>query len=269
MSHENKAFKYLRKITGEITRVVIGILIAVQINNWNKDRSKTNLGTLYMVEMKTEIQSDIDRLDNVLNGLDNHIQLRTDLLSSEDLTSFSHDELTQILNTPNLGIKIHQLVFDKMKNLGISSISINPELNEFIYKYYNLEIVALELFLSFHVEHLNRDHEYFLYKQDKIDWYTNYEDVEFPILYGDLDEAKELNKKYIIDFVTSTEGRNIVLNTLDMDYTASSRFKRFLERSLILLKMINEELDKEGYDEDKKDKKLQGYYFQQLKQLDN
>lgn len=38
MADENKPAKYIRYALGEITLVVIGILIALQINNWNQSR---------------------------------------------------------------------------------------------------------------------------------------------------------------------------------------------------------------------------------------
>jgi len=39
LAYENNASKYLRYAIGEIVLVVIGILIALQINNWNKARN--------------------------------------------------------------------------------------------------------------------------------------------------------------------------------------------------------------------------------------
>ena len=38
LADDNKLFKYSRYAVGEIVLVVIGILIALQINNWNEDR---------------------------------------------------------------------------------------------------------------------------------------------------------------------------------------------------------------------------------------
>ncbi|MFC2148492.1 hypothetical protein ACFLR9_07990 [Bacteroidota bacterium] len=35
LSNDNKPLKYMRYAFGEIVLVVIGILIALQINNWN------------------------------------------------------------------------------------------------------------------------------------------------------------------------------------------------------------------------------------------
>jgi len=45
MADDNRPLKYMRYAIGEIVLVVIGILIALQINNWNeerKDKEKTN-----------------------------------------------------------------------------------------------------------------------------------------------------------------------------------------------------------------------------------
>ncbi len=36
MADDNKPIKYMRYAIGEIVLVVIGILIALQINNWNE-----------------------------------------------------------------------------------------------------------------------------------------------------------------------------------------------------------------------------------------
>ncbi|MFT7066002.1 MAG: hypothetical protein ACJAUO_001580, partial [Sediminicola sp.] len=43
MLTENKFSKYLLYAIGEIILVVIGILIALSINNWNENRKESNL----------------------------------------------------------------------------------------------------------------------------------------------------------------------------------------------------------------------------------
>jgi hypothetical protein len=40
LSDDNKPLKYMMYALGEIILVVIGILIALQINNWNEDRKR-------------------------------------------------------------------------------------------------------------------------------------------------------------------------------------------------------------------------------------
>ena len=42
LMEKNKTGKYLKYAIGEIVLVVIGILIALQINNWNENRKLSN-----------------------------------------------------------------------------------------------------------------------------------------------------------------------------------------------------------------------------------
>ena len=49
MADDNKPMKYMRYAVGEIALVVIGILIALQINTWNEGRKNI---TKYNVMLK-------------------------------------------------------------------------------------------------------------------------------------------------------------------------------------------------------------------------
>lgn len=56
---ENKIGRYLRYAIGEVLLVVIGILIALQINNWNANR-KDEIKTLnYLTNLKENLNDDI------------------------------------------------------------------------------------------------------------------------------------------------------------------------------------------------------------------
>lgn len=62
----NQTGKYLKYAIGEIILVVIGILIALQINNWNEDR-KTKAKTLnYLVNLKEALNDDIASFESNL-----------------------------------------------------------------------------------------------------------------------------------------------------------------------------------------------------------
>jgi len=56
------AGRYLRYAIGEIVLVVIGILIALQINNWNEGRKKSGLTKTYRLKIIEELNSDIKNL---------------------------------------------------------------------------------------------------------------------------------------------------------------------------------------------------------------
>ena len=72
LADDNKPLKYFRYAIGEIVLVVIGILIALQINNWNEER-KANLReqSLYQ-NILTDLENEDVRLNSALGQYKQH-----------------------------------------------------------------------------------------------------------------------------------------------------------------------------------------------------
>lgn len=64
---ENKTSKYLKYAIGEIVLVVIGILIALQINNWNEDRKDQLRLKNHYLEILNELNNDKESLKDIVN----------------------------------------------------------------------------------------------------------------------------------------------------------------------------------------------------------
>jgi len=62
LADENKPLKYMRHAIGEIVLVVIGILIALQVNNWNIDKTDKKSETKYLNNIKLDLQKDLASL---------------------------------------------------------------------------------------------------------------------------------------------------------------------------------------------------------------
>ena len=60
---ENKMGKYFKYAIGEIILVVLGILIALQINNWNEDKKERALEQELLAQLQSEFQSNLEQLD--------------------------------------------------------------------------------------------------------------------------------------------------------------------------------------------------------------
>ena len=56
LADDNKPIKYFRYAIGEIVLVVIGILIALQVNNWNQKRIDRNKETIILKELHEEFK---------------------------------------------------------------------------------------------------------------------------------------------------------------------------------------------------------------------
>jgi hypothetical protein len=69
---KNKTGKYFKYAIGEIVLVVIGILIALSINNWNEGRKLENDKKKLMHALKQEFSTNKVALENHLSGLNKH-----------------------------------------------------------------------------------------------------------------------------------------------------------------------------------------------------
>ena len=58
MLTENKFSKYLLYAVGEIVLVVIGILIALSINNWNEEKNIKQSELQFLTRLKSDLTKD-------------------------------------------------------------------------------------------------------------------------------------------------------------------------------------------------------------------
>lgn len=65
---ENKTGKYLKYAIGEIVLVVIGILIALQINNWNEKRKDNLKEVTNLISLKSELEFSLRELKSDYNA---------------------------------------------------------------------------------------------------------------------------------------------------------------------------------------------------------
>ena len=126
------AGKYLKYAIGEIVLVVIGILIALQINNWNEGRKDRLKEQELLGQLQAEYQSN-------LNQLDQKIALRYKMMSSS-LKLLDYKDRPEKRNTDSIYKHISFTVlaptFDPIVNDIISSGRIqllqNKELRELL-----------------------------------------------------------------------------------------------------------------------------------------
>ena len=95
MIKKNKITKYLLYALGEIVLVVVGILIALQVNNWNETRKDKNAAAKLYENLKHDLQEDIRQLDFDIQ----QTKMRTSQVDSilEILASKDESKLPQFL----------------------------------------------------------------------------------------------------------------------------------------------------------------------------
>ena len=136
---ENKTGKYLKYAIGEIILVVIGILIALSINNWNQERIVKKENQVILQNLNKEfsenliqLDASISKFDNVINGLDKLLAvMRT---QDSNLTDLEFDLLLhKTFVTPNWTPSSFVLV--ELKNSGALSKLNDNDLKTLLFKW--------------------------------------------------------------------------------------------------------------------------------------
>jgi hypothetical protein len=139
------AQKYLLYAIGEIALVVIGILIALQINNWNEDKKDRRLEIATLHELLESLDSDLTAisLDSTDRMMD--VQVISNLLKHIENQKPNHDSLHSLLYYPFRGTypKVDDTGFNLLSSRGIDLIS-NAELRKIIIKHYSHKNHVLE-----------------------------------------------------------------------------------------------------------------------------
>jgi hypothetical protein len=140
----NRIGKYLAYATGEIVLVVLGILIALQINNWNQNKLDQASLDDYLTSISRNIESDIAELTTLREKRSNmaarvpylfEIIVGKKYLSYEDIWLLSSTTIKlfeQDYFIPD------QSGYESLKNSGYLNKLRGEDLEFLIYQYYNL-----------------------------------------------------------------------------------------------------------------------------------
>ena len=141
LMEKNKTGKYLKYAIGEIILVVIGILIALQINNWNTDREDNNTAMYLLSSLQEDLANDVEELRLNIDDAINTV------IMSKALQSYHRDPESSPIDVEKnakylvsgVSFDINNITYNEMLNSGSINL-LNPELRKVIAKHYwNIE----------------------------------------------------------------------------------------------------------------------------------
>jgi hypothetical protein len=184
---ENKTGKYFKYAVGEIVLVVIGILIALSINNWNENRKqKETLYGIFQI-IKEDILIDLTEINSFINDFDSIRKPAFEAVLNKNPSKeeyLKHPEYLTVLEGFR-DLAINQRGFELLKNqssdVGIDKENLASKINLF----YNQHLIEINVANS----ELIREFANNLNDYKQIPWFSSY------FLHKETDEAIE----YIID----------------------------------------------------------------------
>ena len=166
---QNRVTRYLAYALGEIALVMIGILLALQVNNWNESRKQRMVELKYFSNLKNDLNSDLERLNYMVDFSKGKITAASNMKKRADgdtvgsLYDFSSDMLILLFVEefrPNAN------TYEEMKSSGNFSLIQNDEIKV---EFMNLRKTYIDI--QAFQEHLRYDFNVFLQDYEKfINW---------------------------------------------------------------------------------------------------
>ncbi len=230
---EGKTVKYLKYAIGEIILVVIGILIALQVNNWNEQRKLENSGKAYVQEIYKELKIEVSNIDQILNSLKDQYNGTEHVLSV--IESENKEIKDTVLFTENFWSTTRLFIverdlntFDKLKSSGQSALLKNDSLSNMLDRFYK----------NFDIRILN-------FKEFPIQIRMDLRRVSFPIgsvkdfIYEE--ENSKLTRPYINEYLSNNEVYEHLLSILKTCQYNTYFFEELSEEALQLINYMEEE----------------------------
>ena len=221
---KNKTSQYFKYAIGEIVLVVIGILIALQINNWNEKRLQEEQLNLVYERILTDIDNDIKELTANLEYF-NGIEYIFKRVIEDSITPDLFDVgLSRILTNFTVATSLNTSGVNQLKVLNVKdSLSLN-----IIEVYDQMELILI----NDYERRINREGQDLVEMfRDQYDWYPEY--------MGKTIMQNNSSKALQDYFLYSTEYRHRVIGNYQLIYV---NYVSELKFSIGALNEITEEL---------------------------
>ena len=231
---ENRTGKYLLYAVGEIILVVIGILIALSINNWNENRKIQIKTQSYLSEILNDLKADTLAFSRGINYYKELLASKETELLKTDLRNTQIEKLERLITPSHYADRITDNTFQKIKNSGLTKLSEQKLLSGEINSYYTNIQDFHNVMIYWEIESTYKEADYWYYEQDI---YETRSPDKFPVL-----QNIEENRINLIQLLESPIGRN----HLRVEYERKQRMIEHLEfmyeEASDLIKEIQKEL---------------------------
>tara|TARA_R110000744_G_scaffold373458_1_gene485630 strand:+ start:8838 stop:9908 length:1071 start_codon:yes stop_codon:yes gene_type:complete len=237
---DNKFSKYFLYAIGEIVLVVIGILIALQINTWNEEQKNRFEEKNLLLELRTEFREKKESLDANKRqgaGFIKNISIY-DTYANASAPEYNLDSLRFLVRSLTMGnfFITPNSTLNSIENSAKIYLIKNDELRNY-FKIWKNSVIKLNDFQEKREAWINDNYpilsEYFLFKD----------------LYPDGTRALEIidatnDHKGIQHFFIAPSNQNMVQSFLDISYALYYTSEGVLAVTNEVLQMIDEELMK-------------------------
>ena len=239
---KGKTGKYLKYAIGEIVLVVFGILIALQINNWNERRKIQSNQEKYLTLLKTEAENNLKEIRNTKNAVS---EMNIKQIVLYNLINIKQDTVTEKHLSESLFRIVSNLYKFKYENSALSDLKSSGNLKNILNDSLRKYLIALEPLV---IEVQNQE-DAVVDSRDKVRNYLN-ENGSLKVIIDQSEEEERLglpklskSKRTNIDLLGQVEFENILILYIGVTNRIISTQYPEMENHLIkIIDIIDKEL---------------------------
>lgn len=240
---ENNSGKYLKYAVGETILVVIGILIALSIDNWNDSRNIRNQELKYLENLRTDINLNIAEINKYLNTGNLSIESANKVL--EYYEGKTLDDLNDLnFHATNVYIwerfSLHDNAYQELVNSGNLAIISNDSIKNGL-----LNLQALYKKLKNEEDHYRYDIENLLYEPlyEMIDMNDLIKNFTYQVTNGQAGENVSLSRTNYQAMLKNLKHKNGFVMAVFEHSRMNSQFNEMQDLCNSLIELINNELE--------------------------
>ena len=186
---ENKTSKYFKYAIGEILLVVIGILIALQINTWNEQRKQQITVNKLFLNLESSLKTDSLALSSIITRSKNSMSsMNLALTTPADklLSDYTNEELIAIPRSifegaysfyPKMGI------YNQMLSGNLMELIKSEELKDALLLYYDFRITRYRSLDPVMDDMYHQDFNKFMSEELKMNFFTDAIDPDANVVF--------------------------------------------------------------------------------------
>jgi hypothetical protein len=212
----NRTARYLLYALGEIVLIVIGILLALQVDSWREEQANTAREADVLAQIRADLQKDISELDRFVDSRINRTVPYLTSVYEKEWDTIPLDSL-QLIGTTYFAFLPFTSAYEGLKSSGDLSAIRNGDLRDDIISYYEREHLHLADWSAWHMNFVINSLEPYMFNELAMDPRE---------LVADLDHLKERLEGRRLNSLIATQIGS--LNRLRVEIRAVTRRAEYI-----------------------------------------
>lgn len=228
--------KYFKYAVGEILLVMIGILLALQVNNWNERKNNEATLTQFLIDFREELSLNIRDFKNEIKRIDKQIAQKNNILINTRLDTISIDTLENHITTRYIQFAYNPSILKRFENTQIAEHGKYDTIFGDLQEIFGHTWLTLDISKNWHNNEVDREDAYWRHEQNSYELKLSSDDNTFI-------QDSSLRKNELIKLIQTPVVRNMLKSDIYRKKAIKPQIVYYIETAERAYKEINKLLE--------------------------